>query len=142
MVEIGEKWHELLTQNILERFLLFFKNVRLIKDGDVSHGKKECNYPNIRNIQLKNGLSSFQLNSISKFSEEEVLNKIENLSNLQTSRKFQKILNNSKILRPFNIMKAPHLEVSFKTLSFIYLYPPQKIVFPTLLNVSAIEKSF
>jgi len=39
-------------------------------------------------------------------------------------------------------MKAQNLEISYKTLSFIYLYPPQKIVFPTLLNISAIEKSF
>jgi ribosomal protein S4 len=136
MVEIDKKWHELLTQNILERFLLFFKNMQLMEN--VNGG----NYPNIRNIQLKNPLGYFQLDNITKFSEKEILNKIETLATLQTSRKFQKILTNSKIFKAFNIMKATHLEVSYKTLSFIYLYPPQKIVFPTLLNVSAIDKSF
>ena len=136
MVAIQEKWHSLLTQNILERFLLFLKNTRL-----VSNFNKET-FPNIQNIELEGPLTTLELGSKGETSIKGIKNQLTSFLRLQTSRKFQKNLNHSIMFRAFNAMKAQNLEVSYKTLSFIYLYPPQKIVFPTLLNVSAVEKSF
>jgi len=136
IVTIQEKWHPLLIQNILERFLLFFKNTQLMLNSNKNI------FPNIQNIELEDQLDIFKLNGDGDLSIKGIKNKLTLLSRLQTSRKFQKILNDSLMFRAFNIMKAQHLEISYKTLSFIYLYPPQKIVFPTLLNISAVEKSF
>lgn len=136
IVTIQKRWHSLLIQNILERFLLFLKNTQLIVNTDKNL------FPNIQNIELKNQLDIFKLNGEDDLSVKSIRDKLTLLSRLQTSRKFQKNLNESVMFRAFNIMKAQNLEISYKTLSFIYLYPPQKIVFPTLLNISAIEKSF
>ena len=136
IVTIQEKWHTFLTQNILERFLLFLKNTQ-----QMSNPNKEP-FPNIQNIGLEKPLDVFEINTKDGTSVKVVRNNFTTFLRLQTSRKFQKNLNYSVMFRAFNIMKAQNLEVSYKTLSFIYLYPPQKIVFPTLLNISAIEKSF
>ena len=136
VVTIQEKWHALLTQNILERFLLFFKNMRLVSNFDKGA------FPNIQNIELEGPLTIFESASKDDVSVKGIKNQLTSFSHLQTSRKVQKTLNHSIMFRAFNAMKAQNLEVSYKTLSFIYLYPPQKIVFPTLLNVPAVEKSF
>lgn len=136
VVTIQDKWHSLLIQNILERFLLFLKNTKLTPDLN-----REV-FPNIQNIELEGPLAVFRSSNKGDMSVKGIKNDLSSFLRLQTSRKFQKTLNHSIIFRAFNIMKAQNLEVSYKTLSFIYLYPPQKIVFPTLLNVSAIEKSF
>lgn len=136
IVTIQEKWHALLIQNILERFLVFLKNTQLISNSD------EEAFPNIKNIELGGSLNVFEVYNKGGMSVKSVRNNFISLLRLQTSRKFQKNLNHSVMFRAFNIMKAQNLEVSYKTLSFIYLYLPQKIVFPTLLNISAIEKSF
>lgn len=136
VVTIQEKWHSLLIQNILERFLLFLKNTQLISNINKSP------FPNIENIELKDPLDVFEMDDKNEISVKSIKNNFTAFLRLQTSRKFQKSLNHSVMFRAFNIMKAQNLEISYKTLSFIYLYPPQKIVFPTLLNISAIEKSF
>jgi ribosomal protein S4 len=138
IVTILEKCHALLAQNILERFLLFLKKVKLVESFN------EKTFLNIKNIQLKEPLHFFRLNN----SEEDKTIKdtkkfFKYFLSLQTSRRLQKQLTQSTTtFLPFHVMKSQHLEISFKTLSFIYLYPPQKIIFPTLLNMSAIEKSF
>ena len=132
MVTIQEKWHKLLIQNILERFLVFLKNAQLTAVAN------KTIFPNIQNIELNKPLDVLELEEPIK----DVKKIFKSFSKLQTSRKLQKNLNRSMMFRAFNVMKAPHLEVSYKTLSFIYLYSPQKIVFPTLFNISAIEKSF
>ena len=136
IVTIQEKWHPLLIQNILERFLLFLKNTQLT--ANVNKGS----FPNIQNIKMENPLDVVAVDNKGEMSIKGIKNHFNSLLCLQTSRKFQKNLNNSIMFRAFNVMKAPNLEISYKTLSFIYLYPPQKIVFPTLLNIPAIEKSF
>ena len=48
-----------------------------------------------------------------------------------------------KKIRPFIGIKKPlHLEVSYKTLTAIYLYSPQKIFFPVNLDIEGVKKSY
>jgi ribosomal protein S4 len=136
ILTIQEKWHLLLIQNILERFVVFLKKVKSVENLN------EKTLPNIQNIELNNPLGCFQLNEKTDMSMSNTKKILKDFLGLQTSRRLQRKLANSMMFRAFHAMKSQHLEISFKTLSFIYLYPPQKIVFPTLLNVSAIEKSF
>lgn len=136
ILTIQEKWHSLLIQNILERFVVF------LKKGKSVENLNEKTLPNIQNIELNNPLDYFQLNEKMDMSMSNTKKILKDFLGLQTSRRLQRKLTNSMMFRAFHAMKSQHLEISFKTLSFIYLYPPQKIVFPTLLNVSAIEKSF
>lgn len=136
IVTIQEKWHLLLVQNILERFLVFLKKVKF------ADNLNDKSLPNIQNIELSASLDSFRLNEETNISMDDTKKLFKDFLGLQTSRRLQRRLGNSILFRAFHAMKSQNLEISFKTLSFIYLYPPQKIVFPTLLNVSAIEKSF
>jgi len=136
IVTVQEKWHLHLVHNILERFLVFLRKVKFVENVD----KKSL--PNIQNIELKVPLDSFRLNEETGVSMNDTKKIFKGFLGLQTSRRFQRKLANSTMFRAFHAMKSQNLEISFKTLSFIFLYPPQKIVFPTLLNVSAIEKSF
>jgi len=136
IVTIQEKWHSILVQNILERFLVFLKKVKFVENLN------EKSLPNIQNIGLKAPLDSFWLNEEANMPMNDTKKIFKDFLGLQTSRRLQRRLANSMMFRAFHAMKSQNLEISFKTLSLIYLYPPQKIVFPTLLNVSAIEKSF
>ncbi len=48
-----------------------------------------------------------------------------------------------KKIRPFIGIKKPlHLEISYKTLTAIYLYSPQKIFFPVNLDIEGVKKSY
>ena len=45
--------------------------------------------------------------------------------------------------RTFCSIKKPlHLEISYQTLTAIYLYSPQKLFFPVILDIDGVKKSY
>nr|YP_009138100.1 ribosomal protein S4 [Lobosphaera incisa]AKF78658.1 ribosomal protein S4 [Lobosphaera incisa] len=47
-----------------------------------------------------------------------------------------------KKITPLGALKPINLEVSYKLLTAIYLYPPQKIALPALLDIESVKRSF
>lgn len=134
VITIDQKWHSLLKQHIFERFVKFFKNLNEVR-------KFTETYPNVRSIFLSKPLHKY---SIDLFKDElsDVLNSFDSLNHDKTSRNYLKLFTNSSLYYPISPMKPLHLEVSYDIFSMVYLYVPQKMTFPALLDIAAIRKSF
>jgi ribosomal protein S4 len=136
IVTIDQKWHNLLKQQIFDRFIQFFKNL-----SDVHKLPQE--YPNLRSIFLTKPLHNYDVVEI----QDENVKSLNNLQDIKlnhdnTSRNYQKLFTNSTLYSSISPIKPVHLEISFDIFSFIYLYAPQKMAFPMLLDLAAIRKSF
>lgn len=134
IITIDQKWHSLLKQQIFERFVKFFKNLSNVR-------KFTETYPNVRSIFLSKPLYTY---SIDLFNNEvsDVLKRFDSLKHDKTSRNYLKLFTNSTLYYPISPMKPLHLEVSYDIFAMVYLYAPQKITFPALLDIAAIRKSF
>jgi len=134
MITIDQKWHALLKQQIFERFIKFFKNLSAVR-------KISEPYPNLLSVFLSKPLHTY---SIDLFKDEHsnILNRFKTISHDKTSRNYLKLFTNSSLYYPISPMKPLHLEVSYDIFSVIYLYVPQKMTFPLILDIAAIRKSF
>lgn len=134
MINIDQKWHALLKQQIFDRFVKFFKNLNAVR-------KFTDPYPNVRSVFLSKPLHTY---SIELFKDElsDVLERFNVMDHDKTSRNYLKLFTNSSLYYPVSPMKPLHLEVSYDIFSMVYLYTPQKMTFPTLLDIAAIQKSF
>ena len=134
MITIDQKWHVLLKQQIFDRFVKFFKNLNAVR-------KFTDPYPNVRSVFLPKPLQAYTIDAYKdEFSD--VLDRFNTMDHDKTSRNYLKLFANSSLYYPVSPMKPLHLEVSYDIFSMVYLYIPQKMTFPTLLDIAAIRKSF
>ena len=135
-IEFEKKWHENLRRSILERFILFLKN------SEKRNGSKN----NSNNILFSVPTSLVDQNvfekKMSSFSIESFQNFFKQFSNLKSVSQVLNKRRDPSFFRSFHSMKPLHLETSYKTFTCIYLYPPQKICFPSLIDIPAIKKSY
>ena len=131
IVTIDQKSQDVLKQQIFERFVKFFKNLEDTR-------KLNQEFPNLRSIFLTQPLNEYTLQNVG---EERTLN-LSELNQDNTSRNYHKQFINSSLYNPISAMKPVHLEISFDIFAFVYLYVPQKMAFPMLIDLAAIRKSF
>lgn len=134
IVTIDQKWQDVLKQQIFERFVKFFKNL-----GDIR--KLNHEFPNLRTLFLTQPLATYSVAALQNASIEQTTN-LSELKHDNTARNYHKQFVNSPLYNPISPMKPVHLEISFDIFSFVYLYVPQKMAFPMLIDLAAIRKSF
>jgi ribosomal protein S4 len=131
VVTIDQKWQDALKQQIFERFVKFFKNLEDTR-------KLNQEFPNLRSIFLTQPLNEYALQN----ADEGRTPNLSELNHDNTSRNYHKQFINSSLYNPISAMKPVHLEISFDIFAFVYLYVPQKMAFPMLIDLAAIRKSF
>jgi ribosomal protein S4 len=131
VVTIDQKWQDALKQQIFERFVKFFKNLEYTR-------KLNQEFPNLRSIFLTQPLNEYALQN----ADEGRTPNLSELNHDNTSRNYHKQFINSSLYNPISAMKPVHLEISFDIFAFVYLYVPQKMAFPMLIDLAAIRKSF
>jgi len=131
LVTIDQKWHNMLKNQVFERFIKFFQNLRDARN--LPQG-----YPNLRAIFLPKPINTYTIDE----NQNLPISGLGGIQHGNMSRTYQKLFTNSTLYNPINIIKPVHLEISLDVFSFVYLYAPQKVAFPMLLDLAAIRKSF
>lgn len=146
IVTIHPKWHTTLKHDMFERFVKFFAHrAHAQTSGGVGRGNIYLSrdvYPNLRSMFLTKPLQTYIDSTIEyDVSRVEDLN-LSVLSHENAERNYLKTFNNSKLYYPISVFKPVHLEMSYEIFTMVYLYVPQKMNFPTLLDIAMIRKSF
>lgn len=134
IVTIDQKWQDALKQQIFERFVKFFKNLENTR-------KLNQEFPNLRTLVLAQPLNTYSATALHDATAEQTTN-LNEFKHGNTSRNYHKQFIGSSLYNPISPMKPVHLEISFDIFSFVYLYVPQKMAFPMLIDLAAIRKSF
>jgi len=147
IVTIHPKWHAALKHDMFERFVKFFaRRAHAQTSGGLGRGSTSLSrheYPNLRSMFLTKPVHTYTTDNTVEYdvSCTEDLN-LNMLSHENTARNYLKIFNNSKLYYPISPFKPVHLEMSYEIFTMVYLYVPEKMTFPTLLDIAAIRKSF
>lgn len=137
-ITIDTKWHNLLKNQLFERIIRFFDNFSIF------FGLTK--YPNLSELMLAKTLQHYSVELLHKKDENLVCKSIDDLFDAKThkytSRLYIKSINSSKLFLTLSSMKPMNIEISYKTFSIVYLYKPQKISYPTLFDIQAIQRSY
>ena len=137
-ITIDTKWHNLLKNQIFERIIRFFDKFSILLGS--------TKYPNISELTLTKGLQRYSDESLLENDEKLVYKSVDELfepkNHNYTSRQYKKSINSSKLFSALSSMKPMNIEISYKTFSIIYLYKPQKMSYPTLFDIQAIQRSY
>lgn len=134
VIHVESKWHSQLENSMADRFIRFFKQ----------SPTNSSSHPNVYTITapafgLDEDLRAMKDQQDSTPAEIEA--RFEAMKNASSGNKFLKTVANATLFHPISVMKPTHLEISFATFAAIYLYAPQRIAFPTLLDIPAIRRS-
>jgi len=137
-ITIDTKWHNLLKNQIFERIVRFFNRFSTLS-GSIK-------YPNLRTLTLTKALQEYTFEYLYKNNGRFVCKSIDDLfeptTHGYTSRQYKKAMNSSKLFLALSSMKPINIEISYKTFSIVYLYKPQKMSFPTVFDIQAIQRSY
>lgn len=138
LISIDPRWQALLGRQIFERVIRFL--------GRSPGATPSRDYPNLRELSLPKAIQGYSVASLERRHGESLWKSIDDLFDLRThgytSRYYLKARNSSKLFRALAPMKPMHIEVSYRTLSIVYLYKPQKIAYPTVFDIQAIQRSY
>lgn len=137
-ITIDTKWHNLLKDQIFERIIRFFQKF------SVFFSPKK--YPNLNELKLAKVLQQYSVESLQQNGENSLYTSIDDLFDFKahdyTARQYTKNINSTKIFLALSSMKPLNIEISYKTFSIVYLYKPQKMSYPTLFDIQAIQRSY
>lgn len=135
---IDTKWHNLLKKQIFERIIRFFNKFSILFGS--------TKYPNLSELTLSQALQYYSIKSLNQKNEKSIYKSIDDLFDSKThgytSRQYKTSINFSKLFLALSPMKPMNIEISYKMFSIVYLYKPQKIAYPTLFDIQAIQRSY
>lgn len=145
IVTIHPKWHTVLKRDMFERCVKFFarRSHAHSREG-LGRGNAYLTretYPNLRSVFLTKPLQTYTDTTVAWDARrvEDVHGR--GLRHENTARTYVKLFHNSKVYDPISPCKPVHLEISYEIFTMVYLYVPQKMSFPSLLDIAAIRKS-
>lgn len=135
VIHVENKWHNLLSNSMFDRFTRFFKQ----------NSKVFTPYPNVYASTAPSFSLDTQIHAMKNQQDHATPAGLETrfdaLKTASSAKKFLKTVADETLFHPISAMKPAHLEISFVTFSAVYLYAPQRIAFPTLLDIPAIRRS-
>ena len=137
-ITIDTKWHNLLKDQIFERIIRFFDKFSTLFGS--------TKYPNLSELTLAKAVQQYSIEFLHKNDEKSVCKSVDDLFDSKThgntSRQYKTSMNYSKLFLALSPMKPMNIEISYKTFSIVYLYKPQKMSYPTVFDIQAIQRSY
>lgn len=135
VLQVDTSWHTLLGQSMFDRFTRFFKQSTQLS----------ATYPNVYSSMA----SAFGLDARLQAMKDakdtttpaDLETRFEAFKDASSATKYIKTIADTTLFHPVSVMKPAHFEISFSTFTAVYLYAPQRIAFPTLLDIPAIRRS-
>lgn len=135
VLQVDTPWHTLLGQSMFDRFTRFFKQSTQIS----------ATYPNVYSSTASAFGLDARLQAMKGAKDTTTPADLETrfgaFKDAPSAAKYIKTVADTTLFHPVSVMKPVHFEISFSTFTAVYLYAPQRIVFPTLLDVPAIRRS-
>lgn len=138
LITIDARWRSLLKDQIFERATRFFHKFSALFGSN--------KYPNLNELKLSKKIQHYSVESLHQNNEKALYMSIDDLFDSKahnyTSRQYIKNTNPLNFFLALSSMKPMNMEISYKTFSIVYLYRPQKMSYPTLFDIQAIQKSY